>query len=263
MVEPPACAKPYATITIRLEANPHSPRNLRLWGAFGDPLLDDPAADDGDGVGRAVTYTTALPGTHNFALSLPFGWWPGGVSCDPAARCSYSPQHNSVAVTVGACDAVTATFTALRTGSLKVTTFADADGDGQLGAGEPKLGGWWAELTYSDGPGPGQLVASSFNDSRGEWRVLNLAPGRTYTLCQKPQGGWDNTLPGPDNDDARGWACYTFDLASAAAVEATFGYVPAGAAAAGAARLPGAAGLRVSGAVPEDAALLFLPAVAQ
>ena len=233
VVEPPACDNPYAAVTIQLDANPDSTRNLRLWGAFGNPLLDDPATDDGDGVRNAVTYDQALPGTHNFALSLPFGWWPGGVTCDPAAQCRFSLQHNSVAVTVKACDEVTATFTALRTGSLLVTTFVDANGDGDQAAGEPPLGGRWADLTYVDGTGDTRLVAGSFNDSRGQWQVRNLAPGRTYTLCEKPQAEWDNTLPGPTEIDTRGWACYTFSLASAEAVEAVFGYAPSGVAAAG------------------------------
>jgi len=264
-VEPPVCDQPYATITIRLEDNPHSTRDLRLWGAFGNPLLDDPAVDDGDRVRNAVTYKEVLPGAHNFALSLPFGWWPGGVTCDSAAQCSYSLQHNSVAVNVQACDDVTASFTALRTGSLLVTTFVDANGDGDLAAGEPRLGGRWADLTYMDDTGNSRLVASSFNDSRGEWRVRNLAPDRTYTLCEKPQTGWDNTLPGPTDIDARGWACYSFSLASADAVEATFGYASAGSGdAAGAiAGTRAAGGIRVSGAVPEDVTLLFLPAVEQ
>ena len=262
-VEPPACDQPYATVTIELDAAPDSTRNLRLWGAFGNPLFDDPAADDGDSVGSAVTYDEVLPGTHNFALALPFGWWPGGVTCDPAAQCGYSPQHNSVAATVTACDDVTATFTALRTGSLLVTTFADAGGDGEQDAGEPQLGGWWAELTYVDEEGSPRLAASSFDDSGGAWRVGNLVPGRTYTLCQKPQADWANTLPGATAADARDWACYTFTPASAEAVEATFGYAPAGAAAGTAAGVRATGGLGVSGAVPEDPALLFLPAVAE
>ena len=261
-VEPPACDHPYATVTIQLDANPHSARNLRLWGAFGNPLLDDPAADDGDNVGNAVTYDEVLPGTHNFALALPFGWWPGGVACDPAAQCGYSPQHNSVAATVQACDDVTATFTALRTGSLLVTTFADADGDGVPGGGEPRIGGWWAELTYVDEGGSPRVAASGF-DASGAWRVGNLVPGRTYTLCQKPQADWANTLPGAAAADARGWACYTFAPASAEAVEATFGYAPASAAAGTAAGVRATGGLRVSGAVPENPTLLFLPAVAE
>ena len=168
-----------------------------------------------------------------------------------------------MAVTVQACDNVTATFTALRKGSLLVTTFADGDGDGAQDAGETRLSGWWAELTYRDDAGSRQLVASNFNDGSGEWRVLNLVPGRTYTLCQKPQAGWDNTLPGPASGvpvDARGWACYTFPLASAEAVEAAFGYRPAGAPAP--TRTP-VSGLGASGTVPEDAAFLFLPAIEQ
>ncbi len=94
--------------------------------------------------------------------------------------------------------------------------------------------------------------------------MRNLAPGRTYTLCEKPQADWDNTLPGPTDVDARGWACYTFSLASAEAVEAVVRLcarrcsrppVPP--------PVPSATGgLRVIGAVPEDVALLFLPAVA-
>ncbi len=93
--------------------------------------------------------------------------------------------------------------------------------------------------------------------------MRNLAPGRTYTLCEKPQAEWDNTLPGPTDIDTRGWACYTFSLASAEAVEAVFGYAPSGGGAA--AGIPAGAharaGLRVIGAVREDVTLLFLPAV--
>jgi hypothetical protein len=257
---PPVCDGTHASVTIRLDADPAAATDVRFWGAYGSFQLDAPAADDGDSIFREITYNNVLPGTHTFAMSLPFGWSFGGVRCAGSGSCEeYNTQWDGARITVAACDNVTATFTALKQGTLAVTAFEDVDGNGEQGAGESGLGGWWSDLTMTQADGSQKLVASSFNDVTGTWYVVGLRPGEEYTVCQKPRAGWNNTLPGSSANDSRGWPCYTFTLASGEAADVSFGYSTA--AVPPVAPEVASRGVKIRSAVDENTGYLFLPKV--
>jgi hypothetical protein len=242
--------------------DPDADADVRFWGAYGSFLLDAPATDDGDSVFDAITYNKVLPGAHTFAMSLPFGWSFGGATCEPAGSCEINDgSWTGARITVAACDVVTATFTARKQGGLTVTAFEDADGNGEQGAGEMGLGGWWSDLTMTADDGSQKLVASNFNNGDGEWSVFTLVPGEEYTVCQKPRDGWNNTLPGDGAVDGRGWACYTFTLDSGEAAEVSFGYTTGEAAPV--APEVAARGVRIRDAAAENTRFLFLPAAAK
>jgi hypothetical protein len=164
-----------------------------------------------------------LPGVHTFAASVPFGWALGGVSCTPSGKCQVDPAQNSVRITVRACDDVTAVFTVVQRGALRVQTYADANGDGRRQAEERASGHWWHELAAVAADGSVRLVASGFSGEEGEWTVTGLMPGQEHVVCEKPQAPWTNTQPGRSAADARGWACYRFTLRSGEEAAVTFG----------------------------------------
>lgn len=218
--QPPACESPYAAITVQLDLQPEPGTKVRFAGPYGDFLLDG-SANDGNSVPAAVTFREVLPGTHSFAAAVPSGWWLQNVSCTPAANCQADLQH-ALAVSVQACDDVTALFTVAQAGSLRAAAYQDRNGDGVRGGNEPPQGGWWNELTTVAADGKQVLVASGTGGR--EWRVRGLIPGQDYLLCQKPQRHWTNTQPGAAALDSRGWACYHVTLKPGEEVTAWFGY---------------------------------------
>ena len=222
--ETPPCDGQHATVTFALDSTPDNGQDMRIWGPYGNFLLDDPAQDDGDGIMDTWTYTRVLPGRHTFAVAVPFRWWFNGATCVPAGNCQVNMAMGSVAVTVQACDVVTVTASALQRGALTVNSFEDLNGSGQQEEGEQGLSPWWSELTTAADDGGRRVVASNFDDGSGTWRVLNLVPGREYTACQKPQAGYINAAPGSDANDERGWPCYTFTLTPGTVAEAWFAY---------------------------------------
>jgi hypothetical protein len=221
---PPVCDGRHASVTVALDSTPDGEQDVRIWGPFGSFVLDNPTADDGDGITDSRTFTQVLPGTHNFSVSVPFRWWFSGATCEPAGNCQVNMATRSVAVTVQACDDVTVRVSAQQKGSLTVNSFEDRNGNGEQEEGEQSLSPWWSELTTVGTDGNMRVVASNFDGGSGTWNVFDLVPGREYTVCQKPQDGYTNVAPGSGAYDERGWACYTFTLDSAQAAEAWFGY---------------------------------------
>jgi hypothetical protein len=254
-----ACDERHATVTFALAASPHSAQDMRVWGPYGNFLLDNPAEEDDDGITDMWTYTQVLPGTHNFAVAPPFRWWFDGATCEPADNCQVNMATRSVVVTVAACDDVTVTAAVRQKGSLTVNSFEDRNGDGERQEGEQGLSPWWSDLTAAEPDGSTSLVASNFDGGGGTWNVFDLLPGRLYTVCQKPQTGYTNVAPGASGRDERGWACYIFMLEPGAAVETWFAYT-AGDGDAEGEQLAGA-GRGVLSRTVLDTAFLYIPTV--
>jgi hypothetical protein len=259
---PPSCDERHATVTFTLDSTPDDAQDVRIWGPYGNFLLDNPAEDDGDGVADTWMYTKVLPGTHNFSVSVPFRWWFSGATCEPAENCRVNMATRSVVVTVAACDDVTITALARQKGSLAVNSFEDRNGNGEQDDGEQGLSPWWSELTTTEPDGSKSLVASNFDGGSGTWNVFHLVPDRLYTVCQKPQEGYTNVTPGSGAYDERGWACYVFTLEPAAAAEAWFAYSAGdGGGDGGEPAQVADAGRAITFRSVLDAVSLFLPAV--
>lgn len=208
---------PPATITIALDSQPDSTRNVfYTTNRLGTFRLDDPATNDGDSFAQAKSFTVA-PGTYVITETAASGWFLSGITCIPAAGSSVNLAARRVSVTVAAGANVTCTFTNQRGGNINVIKFNDLNGNTVRSSTEPYLNGWTMRL-YSS---PTTLVATQVTADfisgsvtlPGRARFLNVMPGN-YTICEDQQGGWSNTRPGTTNASYGNRPCVAVTIAA-------------------------------------------------
>jgi hypothetical protein len=217
---------PPATITIALDSQPNSTRNVfYTTNRLGTFRLDDPATNDGDSFAQAKSFTVA-PGTYVITETAVSGWFLSGITCIPAAGSSVNLAARRVSVTVAAGANVTCTFTNQRGGNINVIKFNDLNGNTVRSSTEPYLNGWTMRL-YSS---PTTLVATQVTADfisgavtlPGRARFLNVMPGN-YTICEDQQGGWSNTRPGTTNASYGNRPCVAVTVAANTSYQILFG----------------------------------------
>ncbi len=217
---------PPATITIALDSQPDSTRNVfYTTNRLGSFRLDDPATNDGDSFAQAKSFTVT-PGTYVITETAASGWFLSGIACTPSAGSSVNLAARRVSVTVAAGANVTCTFTNQRGGNITVIKFNDLNGNGVRSSTEPYLNGWTMRL-YSS---PTTLVATQVTADfisgavtlPGRARFLNVIPGN-YTICEDQQGGWSNTRPGTTNASYGNRPCVAFTIAANTSYLVLFG----------------------------------------
>jgi len=169
-------------------------------------LLDDPAVDDGDAALNSITYSNVSPGTYSFSEAHQASWELSAITCTPSTRATVDMANRSVTLQVQAGDNIVCTFVNERLVNIDVHKFNDVNGDGVKQSSEPYLSGWEIGIYSSSN----QLLFHAVTDANGLYSKTNLRPG-TYKVCETPQSGWTNTLPGTV-DSALSRPCYTITL---------------------------------------------------
>jgi hypothetical protein len=220
LVLTPEPVKP-ATITIALEANPESVRNFRFEGDLGRFRLDDANPDDGDSFGNSKRFEVE-PGVYTVKQFVPYRWSLGSIVCAGGAN-SVDLDNAAVAITAGAGENITCTFTNLRNVFLRIHKYWDRNADGVRNF-ERGLAGFEFKVYNS----AGALVGTEISNEHGKAHFNHL-PAGDYRVCETPKNGWTNTQPGGDG-------CYTLSVGPKRIVVLRFGNTEAGTVSASAAQ---------------------------
>lgn len=194
-----------AKITIYKAAQPKSTQDFTFYGPLGKFWLDDALPDDGDSV-SAVTSFLVNSGSHNLTESVLQSWYLAGITCSGNGQSTPSVAQRSVNVTVMGGEEMNCTFANQRRVNLQAIKFNDLNGDGLRQSGEPTLASW--EIHFYKGDGA--LLSRKVTDANGFASINNLVAG-SFKVCETPQAGWTNTLPG-QIDPLLGIPCYTITL---------------------------------------------------
>jgi sugar lactone lactonase YvrE len=207
-------------LTIRQQSQPQSVTNFRFGSepttGIGRFVLDDPAADDGDGVSNSKTFTVN-PGSYTLTQVELANWWVSAIDCTPFIKGNVTLAQRNVLVTIAAGDQVTCTFTNQRRGAIFVRLFHDVNGNGVRNSSEAWLPGWNVQLYQA----PGQLLGAQNSDSTGAVRFTQLLPGN-YVVCEVLPPGWFLTAPSA-YDPAYGQPCQSLTVTSGGSASVRFG----------------------------------------
>jgi hypothetical protein len=75
--------------------------------------------------------------------------------------------------------------------SVSGDVYNDLNKDGVQESGEPGLAGWTVDVFDSSN----NLAGSAVTDANGNYTVLNIGPGSSFTLSEVVQSGWTQTAP--------------------------------------------------------------------
>jgi hypothetical protein len=161
-----------------------------------NPDPGEPHVDEQDGPINLDTerglywFTDLLPGTYIVCEVIPGGW----------AQTLPGPTQNlEYTATVEGGQVLTdIDFSNVQGAELHGTKFTDLDGDGELGADEPRLAGWtiFLDLDFDnelDADEPSQVT-----NANGKYWFMDLPPD-TYAIVEDLDPMWQQTFPGDIN----------------------------------------------------------------
>jgi pullulanase-type alpha-1,6-glucosidase len=165
------------SITIALDAIPHSNRNFRFAGDLGSFRLDDPQAGDRDPFSDHLVQPVE-PGTYVVREQVPASWRVTEIRC-AGGRTVADAGEGTVSITVAAGEAAECIFVNQERSTVRVRVYHDRNGNGTR-EDEPTLAAWSAVL-YD-----GQGSALATGETTGHSRILWVAPRFLYGLRGAP-----------------------------------------------------------------------------
>jgi hypothetical protein len=126
--------------------------------------------------------------------SDPAGYLHGLETADNVTALPGSDQTNSIAVQLANSDSLNNNFGERKLSTVSGTVYLDANGDGQLNAGDSPLAGVTLNLTGTDDLG-NQITGTQQTGADGSYTFSGLRPGSYAVSAVQPAG----YLPGTDS----------------------------------------------------------------
>lgn len=193
-----------ATITIMKDALPNSATNFRFTGGLGSFYLDDISPQDGDDYGNSKTFVM-VPGTYNITELVPSTWTLAGIACTPGSNTTVSLAQSRVTIRIVAGEHVTCTFTNHLKATFNTLVYHDLNEDRRYTSGEPGLPNWTVRIYDSNNL---QLLSRTTDGAGAANFIQQLAPNRSYKICEDLALGWIQSVPATLNS-VLGKPCYT------------------------------------------------------
>ncbi|MFP4435804.1 MAG: ExeM/NucH family extracellular endonuclease [Chloroflexaceae bacterium] len=189
------CTLPTGNITIVKQATPAAPwLDWTFDGDLGAFTLDNDSRDDAH-LDRQTFEVAA--GSYTVNETNKRGNWDLEIVCESNGESTFATDGTAVTITLAAGDDVTCTYNNLRRSQIRITKYADTNGNGERDADEAGLEGWQMFLYLADGNGGWQQIQPREvrTNGRGIANYTSLEPGVDHLVCEEDRTGWSTTEP--------------------------------------------------------------------
>jgi len=191
-----SCTLPTGNITIVKQATPAAPwLDWTFDGDLGAFTLDNDSRDDAHLDHQ--TFEVAA-GSYTVNETNKRGNWDLEIVCESSTgESTFAADGTAVMITPAAGDDVTCTYNNLRRPQIRITKYADTNGNGERDADEAGLPGRQMFLYLADGNGGWTQIQSREvrTNGRGIANYTSLEPGVDHLVCEAVRDGWSTTEP--------------------------------------------------------------------